>query len=430
MGDIAKLILDGKTYELPIIVGTEKEKAFDISKLRAQTGYITLDPGYGNTGACTSNITFVDGERGILRYRGIPIEQIADQCTFVETAYLLIYGELPNQKQLDDFSNAFTRHSTIHEDMKNFFDAYPSTAHPMGILSAMICSLAAYYPELVKPEPTPKDIDTVAVQLLSKVRTICSFSYKKSIGEPFVYPRPDLKYIPNFLNMMFSSPTRDYKIDSEVVSALRTLLILHADHEQNCSTSTVRLVGSSLANLFASISAGICALWGPLHGGANQEVIEMLQQIYADGSNVKKYVDMAKDPEKNFRLMGFGHRVYKNFDPRAKIIKRRADALLKKLGIRDPLLDIAMKLEEVALKDDYFIERKLYPNVDFYSGIIYRAIGIPIDMFPVMFAIGRMPGWIAHWKEMIENPTTKIGRPRQIYAGHTERKYVPLEQRG
>jgi len=430
MSDIAKLILDGKTYELPVIVGTEKEKAFDISKLRVQTGYITLDPGYGNTGACTSNITFVDGERGILRYRGIPIEQIADQCTFVETSYLLIYGELPNQKQLDDFSNAFTRHSTIHEDMKNFFDAYPSTAHPMGILSAMICSLAAYYPELVKPEPTQNDIDTVAVQLLSKVRTICAFSYKKSIGEPFVYPRPDLKYIPNFLNMMFSSPTREYKIDAEVVSALRTLLILHADHEQNCSTSTVRLVGSSLANLFASISAGICALWGPLHGGANQEVIEMLQQIHADGSNVKKYVDMAKDPDKNFRLMGFGHRVYKNFDPRAKIIKRRADALLKKLGIHDSLLDIAMKLEEVALKDDYFIERKLYPNVDFYSGIIYRAIGIPIDMFPVMFAIGRMPGWIAHWKEMIENPTTKIGRPRQIYTGHTERKYVSLEQRG
>jgi len=430
MDDIAKLILDGKTYELPVIVGTEKEKAFDISKLRAQTGYISLDPGYGNTGACTSNITFVDGERGILRYRGIPIEQIADQCTFVETSYLLIYGELPTQRQLDDFSNAFTRHSTIHEDMKNFFDAYPSTAHPMGILSAMICSLAAYYPELVKPEPTQNDIDTVAVQLLSKVRTICAFSYKKSIGEPFVYPRPDLKYIPNFLNMMFSSPTREYKIDSEVVSALRTLLILHADHEQNCSTSTVRLVGSSLANLFASISAGICALWGPLHGGANQEVIEMLQQIYADGSNIKKYVDMAKDPDKNFRLMGFGHRVYKNFDPRAKIIKRRADALLKKLGIHDSLLDIAMKLEEVALKDDYFIERKLYPNVDFYSGIIYRAIGIPIDMFPVMFAIGRMPGWIAHWKEMIESPGTKIGRPRQIYTGPTERKYVPLEQRG
>ena len=430
MGENAKLILDGKTFELPVIIGTEKEKAFDISKLRGQTGYITLDPGYGNTGACTSNITFVDGERGILRYRGIPIEQIADQCTFVETSYLLIYGELPTQRQLDDFSNAFTRHSTIHEDMKNFFDAYPSTAHPMGILSAMICSLAAYYPELVKPEPTQNDIDTVAVQLLSKVRTICAFSYKKSIGEPFVYPRPDLKYIPNFLNMMFSSPTREYKIDSEVVSALRTLLILHADHEQNCSTSTVRLVGSSLANLFASISAGICALWGPLHGGANQEVIEMLQQIYADGSNIKKYVDMAKDPDKNFRLMGFGHRVYKNFDPRAKIIKRRADALLKKLGIHDSLLDIAMKLEEVALKDDYFIERKLYPNVDFYSGIIYRAIGIPIDMFPVMFAIGRMPGWIAHWKEMIESPGTKIGRPRQIYTGPTERKYVPLEQRG
>jgi len=430
MGDAVKLILDGKTFELPVIVGTENEKAFDISKLRAQSGYITLDPGYGNTGACTSSITYVDGEKGILRYRGIPIEQIAEQSTFVETSYLLIYGQLPTKKQLDDFSNAFTRHSMIHEDMKNFFDGYPSTGHPMGILSVMICSLSAYYPELVKPEPTQADIYTIAAELLSKVRTICAFSYKKSIGEPFVYPRADLKYIPNFLNMMFSSPARDYKIDEEVVSALRTLFILHADHEQNCSTSTVRLVGSSQANLFASIAAGICALWGPLHGGANQEVIEMLQQINVDGGNVKKYVDLAKDPKKDFRLMGFGHRVYRNFDPRAKIIKRRADALLKKLGIHDPLLDIALKLEEVALKDDYFVERKLYPNVDFYSGIIYRAIGIPINMFPVMFAIGRMPGWIAHWKEMIENPVTRIGRPRQIYTGQIEHKYIPIEQRG
>lgn len=430
MGDTAQLILEGKTHELPIIVGTENEKAIDIAKLRVQSSYITLDPGFGNTGACTSSITYVNGQKGILRYRGIPIEEMAEHSTFVETAYLLIYGDLPTQKQLDDFSDAFTRHSMIHEDMKNFFDGYPSTGHPMGILSVMVCSLSAYYPELVKPEPSPEDISTIAVELLSKVRTICAFSYKKSIGEPFVYPRPDLKYIPNFLNMMFSSPTREYRIDKEVVSALRTLFILHADHEQNCSTSTVRLVGSSRANLFASIAAGICALWGPLHGGANQEVIEMLQQIHADGGNVRKYVEMAKDPKKDFRLMGFGHRVYRNFDPRAKIIKNRADALLKKLGIHDPLLDIAMKLEEVALKDNYFIERKLYPNVDFYSGIIYRAIGIPVNMFPVMFAIGRMPGWIAHWKEMIENPATKIGRPRQIYTGQTERKYIPLEQRG
>ncbi len=430
MEEKAKLTVGDKTIELPIITGSEEEKGIDISKLRSSSGCITYDPGYGNTGACKSSITFLDGEKGILHYRGYPIEQIAENCNFVETAYLLIYGELPNRDQLENFSNSFTEHATIHEDMKNFFYGYPPYGHPMGILSAMVCSLSAYYPELAKAEPTKEEIDRIAVQLLSKIRTICAFSYKKSIGEPFVYPRPELKYIPNFLNMMFSSPSRAYEIDEDEVNAMRVLFILHADHEQNCSTSTVRIVGSSRANLFASVAAGICALWGPLHGGANQEVIEMLAMIYKDGCNVKKYVDLAKESHGEFRLMGFGHRVYKNFDPRAKIIKQKTDALLRKKGIHDPLLDVAVKLEEVALKDPYFIERKLYPNVDFYSGIIYRAIGIPLNMFPVMFAIGRLPGWIAHWKEMIEDPATKIGRPRQIYTGCTRRDFVPIEKRG
>jgi len=429
MGETAKIILDGKELECPVIVSTEGEKAIDISKLRSSTGYITLDPGFGNTGSCKSAITYLDGEKGILRYRGIPIEQLAEHSTFVETSYLLIHGHLPKQNELDDFSAAFNEHSMIHEDMKNFFDAYPSSTHPMAILSAMICALSAYYPEMIKEEPTKAEINRIAVQLLSKVRTITAFSYKKSIGEPFVYPRYDLRYEPNFLNMMFSSPTHPYKIVDEVVQALRVLLVLHADHEQNCSTSSVRLVGSSKANLYASISAGICALWGPLHGGANQAVIEMLEMIHKDGNNVDKYIAKAKDKDSSFRLMGFGHRVYRNFDPRAKIIKKCADDLLKKLGINDPLLDLAKQLEDKALRDDYFISRKLYPNVDFYSGIIYRAIGIPLNMFPVMFAIGRMPGWIAHWKEMIEDPTTKIGRPFQIYTGETKHDYVPLEQR-
>jgi len=425
----AKLILEGKEYEFPIVTGTENEKAIDISRLRKETSYITLDQGFGNTGSCKSAITYIDGERGILRYRGIPIEQIAEKSIFVETAYLVIYGNLPTKSELEKFSQSFTANSMIHEDMKNFFAAYPSTGHPMAILSAMVCALSAYYPELAKPNPTKKEIDLIVVELLSKVRTICAFSYKKSIGEPFVYPRHDLKYIPNFLNMMFSSPAKQYKIDDTVVRALETLLILHADHEQNCSTSTVRLVGSAWANLFASVSAGICALWGPLHGGANQRVLEMLERMHEEGGNIDKYIAKAKDKNDPFRLMGFGHRVYKNFDPRAKIIKKNADAILNKLGIHDPLLELAKKLEEKVLKDDYFIERKLYPNIDFYSGIIYRAIGIPVDMFPVMFAIGRMPGWIAHWKEMIENPETRIGRPRQIYVGENERDYIPIEQR-
>jgi len=429
MKNTAKLIVDGKEYELPIVVGTHGEKGIDISNLRSETGYITLDSGFANTGSCKSAITFLDGEKGILRYRGIPIEQLASKSTFIETAHLLIYNHLPTQDELDNFSRLFTKHAMIHEDMKDFFTGYPSTGHPMGILSALVGALSAFYPELVKPNPSKEEIDILIVELLSKVRTICAFSYKKSIGEPIVYPRHDLRYIPNFLNMMFSSPNIDYKIEKVVVDALQSILILHADHEQNCSTSTVRMVGSSWANLFASLSAGINALWGPLHGGANQSVLEMLQQIKDDGGDLKKYINKAKDKNDNFRLMGFGHRVYKNFDPRAKIIKKRVDALLKKMGIHDPLLDIAVRLEEIALKDEYFIERKLYPNVDFYSGIAYQAIGIPVKMFPVMFAIGRLPGWIAHWKEMIEDPTSRICRPRQIYTGNDVRDYIPIEAR-
>lgn len=429
MADNAKLIIGDKTYEFPVIVGTEQEHAIDISKLRAQSEYITIDSGFGNTGSCQSAITFLDGDKGILRYRGYPIEQIAEHSSFVEVSYLLIFGKLPTQKQLQHFSDTFSEFSMIHEDMKHFFNAYPSDAHPMAILSAMVCSLSGYYPALISRNMTEDSFYRLAAQLLSQVRTIAAFSYKKSIGQPFVYPRHDLKYVPNFLNMMFSSPAKPYQIHEEVVRALKVLLILHADHEQNCSTSTVRLVGSSEANLYASISAGILALWGPLHGGANQAVIEMLQQIHDDGSDLQKYINLAKDKKSEFRLMGFGHRVYKNFDPRAKIIKKCADDLLNKLGIQDPLLDLAKGLEEAALKDDYFVSRKLYPNVDFYSGIIYRAIGIPLNMFPVMFAIGRMPGWIAHWKEMMDDPMTKIGRPRQIYTGELTRNYVPIEQR-
>ncbi len=429
MGEIAKLIIGDNTYDLPVVVGTEGEKGIDISKLRTTSSYITLDPGFGNTGACQSAITFIDGEKGILRYRGIPIEQLAEKSSFIETAFLVIYDRLPLKEELQTFSKNFTKHSMIHEDMRNFFKGYPANAHPMGILSSMVCTLSAYYPELLNSEPVAEDVDTITVELMSKVRTISAFSYKKSIGEPFIYPRSDLRYVTNFLHMMFASPSSNYKIDDDVVNALETLLLLHADHEQNCSTSTVRLVGSSHANLFASISSGICALWGPLHGGANQKVIEMLQMIHDDGDNLSKYVEMAKDKNSSFRLMGFGHRVYKNFDPRAKIIKQKADKILSKLGIHDPLLDLAKKLEDFVLKDDYFTERKLYPNVDFYSGMIYRAIGIPIKMFPVLFAIGRMPGWIAQWKEMIQSPEAKIGRPRQIYIGQNLRDYIPLEKR-
>lgn len=429
MEEKAQIILNGNTYECPVITGTESEKAFDISALRSQSGYITLDNGFGNTGACTSAITFLDGEKGILRYRGYPIEQVAEHASFVETSYLLIHGELPTIDQLAAFSKSFTANASLHPDMLNFFEGYPPTGHPMGLLSAMLISLSGYHPELLNPEPTPADVQEIAAKLLSKVRTITAYTYKKSRGEAFVPPRDDLAYIPNFLNMMFSTKEKEYKIEETIVNALRVLLILHADHEQNCSTSAVRLVGSSWANLFASVAAGVNALWGPLHGGANQKVMEMLEEIHADGGNVQKFIDRAKNPDDNYRLMGFGHRVYKNFDPRATIIKQACHDIFNKLGINDPLLEIAIKLEEIVLKDEYFAQRKLYPNVDFYSGLIYKVIGIPTDMFTVMFAIGRMPGWIAHWKELRENPKSKIGRPRQIYTGYTERPFVSMDKR-
>lgn len=428
MTEKVEIKFNDSSLEMPVIMGTENERAIDIANLRAKTGLVTLDPAFMNTASTKSAITFLDGEKGILRYRGYPIEQIAERSRFVETAYLLIYGELPTQTELDRFSRTLTRHSLIHEDMKHFFDGFPSTAHPMAVLSSMVCSLSTYYPEEHDINDKEK-LDMTIARLVSKVRTIAAYAYKRSIGQPFIYPRNDLRYAANFLHMMFAVPSEPYEVDPEIEAAMNLLFILHADHEQNCSTSTVRLVGSSRANLFASISAGILALWGPLHGGANQEVIEMLEQIKADGGDVKKYVALAKDKNSNFRLMGFGHRVYKNFDPRAKIIKVTADKVLAKLGIKDPLLDIAKELEEAALEDSYFVERKLYPNVDFYSGIIYRALGFPTSMFTVLFAIGRLPGWIAHWKEMMEDSTTKIGRPRQIYTGPTVREYVPIEQR-
>lgn len=429
MTDTAELKLEGKTYKLPIIVGSEGEKAVDIRKLRQETGYVTFDSGYGNTGACNSSITFIDGDKGILRYRGIPIEQLAEHSTFVETSYLLIKGQLPTKAQLDEFSKQLTRHSMLHEDMLHFFDGYPSTAHPMAILSSMVCSLSAYYPDQLDPLDK-QQVDHIVPRLLSKLRTVAAYSYKRSIGQPTIYPKNSLSYCANFLNMMFAVPAEPYEVDEDHVKAINQLLILHADHEQNCSTSTVRLVGSSQANLFASIAAGICALWGPLHGGANQEVVDMLQKIHEDGGDVKKVIAAAKDKNSSFRLMGFGHRVYKNFDPRANVIKGTCDKLLAKKGISDPLLDIAKRLEEEALKDSYFVERKLYPNVDFYSGIIYRAMGIPTNMFTVMFAIGRLPGWIAQWLELHKEEPNKIGRPRQIYQGEKARDYVPKDKRG
>jgi citrate synthase len=430
MSKIAKLTLDdGRTIDLPVIEGSEHEKAIDITKLRAQTGYVTIDSGYMNTGACTSKITFLDGENGILRYRGYDIADLCEKSTFLEVSYLLIYGELPTEAQFTSFREKIRKHSLIHEDMKNFFNNYPGQTHPMAILSSMVCSLSAYYPGLLDADQSPEDRDGTITRILSKVRVLSAFAYKRSVGQAFVYPKNSLSYVPNFLNMMFAVPAEEYQIDPVAARAMELLLILHADHEQNCSTSTVRLVGSSKANLFASISSGICALWGPLHGGANQEVLEMLQAIHEDGGDYKKFLDKAKDKSNPFKLMGFGHRVYKNFDPRAKIIKKACDDLLGKWGINDPLLEIAKGLEEAALKDPYFVERKLYPNVDFYSGIIYRAMGIPTNMFTVMFAIGRLPGWIAQWKEMIEDPAMKIGRPRQIYTGATSRAYAPIGQR-
>lgn len=424
-GENAKLLLYGKEYNLPILVGSEKEVGLDITKLRAESGAITVDSGYGNTGSCLSAITFIDGERGILQYRGYPIEELAEKSNFIEVAYLLIFGHLPTKAELDDFNFKLTHHSLIHEDMKKFFEGYPPTAHPMGILSSMVNSLAAFYPDF----DYKTDLEINIVRLIAKLKTIAAFSYKKSIGQPYIYPRNNLSYAADLLHMMFAVPSEEYQVNKVVEEALDLLLILHADHEQNCSTSTVRMVGSSEANLFASISAGICALWGPLHGGANQEVLEMLEKIKADGGDYKKYVNMAKDKSSGFKLMGFGHRVYKNFDPRAKILKASADKVLAQLGKSDPLLDIAKNLEEIALKDEFFIERKLYPNVDFYSGIIYRAMGIPTNMFTVMFALGRLPGWIAQWKEMRETPGQRIYRPRQIYIGETKRPYIPIEKR-
>jgi citrate synthase len=418
---------DGQSVELPVITGTETEHAIDIAKLRPQTGYIAMDPGYGNTGSCQSKITFLDGEKGILRYRGIPIEQLAGKARFTEVAYLIIYGKLPNQQELDAFRDSLNQHALLHEDMKHFFSSFSGQAHPMAILSAMVASLSGYYSEVYDVSGADPDID--AARLISKIRTLAAFSYKKSIGQPFIYPTDSLSYCANFLRMMFAVPTRDYEPDPVVVDTLNLLLLLHADHEQNCSTATVRTVASSHAGLYASVSAGILALWGPLHGGANQKVIEMLERIRADGGNVNKYVNMAKDKNSGFRLMGFGHRVYKNFDPRAKVIKNACDRVLDKLGIHDPILDLAKQLEEVALQDDFFIERKLYPNVDFYSGIIYRAIGIPENMFTVMFALGRLPGWIGQWKELMEDPTHRITRPRQIYQGPNTVDFIPIEKR-
>jgi citrate synthase len=427
MPETATLQVQGRTYNLPIVVGTENEVAVDISKLRAESGVITLDDSYGNTGSCKSAITFIDGEKGILRYRGIPIEQIAEHSTFAETAWLLIYGELPTASQLNCWSNLLTKHEMLHEGLYKHYDGFPAQGHPMAILSAMVNAASCYNPDVIKME-SPETFQNNAARLLSKTRTIAAAAYKTSIGQPLIYPKPHLDYCSNFLHMMFSIPFKDYEPDPDIVAALQLILVLHADHEQNCSTSTVRMVASSGANLFASCASGVCALWGPLHGGANAAVIEMLQYIHDSGISVKDYVAKVKDKSSHIKLMGFGHRVYKNYDPRAKIIKQAADRVLNKLKIHDPMLDLARSLEEAALADDYFQAKKLYPNVDFYSGIIMRAIGIPVDMFTVMFAIGRMPGWIANWKEMWEGDN-RIYRPRQVYTGQTMREYTPIGQR-
>lgn len=424
----AELTVDGKSYSFPTLEGSEHEKAFDISNLRDQTGYVTLDRGYKNTGATQSGITFLDGEEGILRYRGYSIEDLASKASFLEVAYLLIYGELPTQEQFSTFETSIRRHTLVNEDMRKIFDGFPVNAHPMAVLSSLVSAMSAFYPDSYEGTGTA-NTDLHIIRLLAKLPTLATWSYKRAMGHPIIYPKNQLDYIPNFLNMMFALPVEDYQVDPVVTEALNVLLILHADHEQNCSTSTVRLVGSSQANLYSSISAGISALWGPLHGGANQEVIEMLEDIKADGGDVSKYVAMAKNAKTTgFRLFGFGHRVYKNFDPRAKIIKKAADDVLSKLGVNDPVLEIAKGLEEAALHDEYFVQRKLYPNVDFYSGIIYRALGIPTNMFTVMFAIGRLPGWIAQWKEMREQKEP-IGRPRQIYTGPVLKEFKALDQR-
>ena len=415
----AKLTIDNQSLDLPIITGSENEKAIDISALRNTTGYITMDPGYGNTGSCISDITFIDGEKGILQYRGYPIEELAKGTSFTDVAHLLIYGNMDTSEEKENFKKEIRKHANIHEDMKRFFDGFPLSAHPMAILSSMVTALSAFNPDSESHEP--EVIDLNIAKLIAKVKTIAAYSYRKSQGLPFLYPDSDLNYVDNFLHMMFSDSQEEYQQNPVMSEALNLLLILHADHEQNCSTSTVRMTGSSHANLYATISAGIAALWGPRHGGANQAVIEMLEMIKVDGGNYKKYVNFAKDKNSDFRMMGFGHRVYKNYDPRASVIKDAASRVLKALEIDDPLLEIAQNLERIALEDDYFVERKLYPNVDFYSGIIYRAMGIPTNMFTVMFALGRLPGWLAHWREMILDPSSRINRPRQIYVGETKR---------
>ncbi|HZB14009.1 MAG TPA: citrate synthase [Chryseolinea sp.] len=424
----AELIIDGKSYTLPLIEGTENEVAIDISELLEKTGAITLDLGYKNTGATKSAITFLDGDKGILRYRGYSIEELAEKSSFLEVAHLLIFGDLPNKKQLDQFSHDIKTHTLVHEDIKKILDGFPSTAHPMGVLASLFCSQTAFYPESLDPNRPTDGIYLSIVRSMAKMPTFAAWAYKNAMGHPVNYPDNRLDYCARFMKMVFALPAEEYEVDPVIVDALDKLLILHADHEQNCSTSTVRIVGSSKASIYSSISAGINALWGPLHGGANQEVIVMLENIKRDGGDTEKWINKAKDKNSGFRLMGFGHRVYKNFDPRAKIIKKAADDVLQKLGVNDPVLEIAQKLEEAALKDPYFVERKLYPNVDFYSGIIYRALGIPVEMFTVMFAMGRLPGWIAQWKEMRENKEP-IGRPRQIYTGATVRPYVEMSKR-
>ena len=428
MSKTAKIIFEGKTYEFPVIEGAFGEKAIDISNLRASTGLITFDPGFLSTGSCKSNITFLDGEKGILLYRGIPIEEVAAKSNFIETAFLLIYGHLPNRDETDYFNFHVTHHSMVHESIKKFLDGFPHNPHPMAVCSAVVGSLATFYESQLSVRDE-REVEITIHRLLAKLPTIAAYSYKKSIGQPLPYPDNSRSYTENFLHMMFSTPCEKYDVDPIATKALDTLLILHADHEQNCSTSAVRMVGSSRCNLYASVSAGIYALWGPLHGGANQAVIEMLQMILDDDGNVKKYVEKAKDPNDNFRLMGFGHRVYKNFDPRSRIIKKLAHELLDKMGVKEPLLEPALELEEIALKDDYFLEKKLYPNVDFYSGIIYKALNFPINMFPVLFAMGRLPGWIAQWKELQEDENFRIGRPRQLYFGKKSVKYIPLGER-
>ncbi|MDG2425080.1 MAG: citrate synthase [Flavobacteriales bacterium] len=428
MSEFAQLTFDENTIQLPVVRGSEKEIAVDISKLRGQSGLITLDRGFKNTGATHSAITFLDGEKGILRYRGYAIEELAEKASFAEVSYLLIYGELPTVDRLSWYNNSIVHHTLVHENMKSFFSAFPLGAHPMGMLSAMVSTLSTFYPGSQSSNRSMEDIELTIHRLIAKLPTLASQAYKHNVGLPTVYPQNELSYTENFLYMMFGLPTEEFEINPVVDSALNKLLILHADHEQNCSTATVRVVGSSQANLYSSISAGISALWGPLHGGANQAVIEMLEQIKLDGGDLQKWIEKAKDKSDSFRLMGFGHRVYKNFDPRARIIKKAADDVLEALGVDDPILDIAKELEQVALKDEYFVERGLYPNVDFYSGIIYRALGIPTEMFTVMFALGRLPGWIAQWKEMTEN-NDPIGRPRQVYTGPTERPFVEIDGR-